>query len=487
MTTIVYGGSLAALVACDQLTGAGHPVTLVTPTSRLGGHFAGERLGDARFDRGLVVFDFGEPNATGFPDPVTYDPDARNDGGRFGNLLASYTASLGISIGRAPGFVMWSDGRLIPDFVCDARLEGVRALPSWLRAHARAELEAMLATDQHAQHVQRQHLAPRDDSASYEVASIANHGAVLHHSCFEPFARKVTGSPSSELLARHARSAWLPLFGTETLAAAFAGGDELLPEIPFHVVRGGAVADLVPAIVRRLEGSPLLTHIVRRACGVHADSAGIRVELDDGAVRGTRLIWGHDLEDLATITGNAPVAPVVRTPVVIVLALVSRAEIAAPDVGTVIVPDDQAMPFRITNQSANAGVPDEALVRLSVEWGGADAPADDDALLALTQAALARVGITTGDAGFVAHRIIRIRRALVLPSADNRDTIHDMRQRIDACGLPIVPVAPAAGFGVASLNDQIVQGMKAARLVFAATGRTVSQADGADGAGAVAA
>ncbi|MCC6927960.1 MAG: hypothetical protein IT359_03105 [Gemmatimonadaceae bacterium] len=36
MTTIIYGGSLSALVAADQLVAAGHSVPLVTPTPRLG-------------------------------------------------------------------------------------------------------------------------------------------------------------------------------------------------------------------------------------------------------------------------------------------------------------------------------------------------------------------------------------------------------------------------------------------------------------------
>lgn len=487
MSTIVYGGSLAALVAADQLTAAGSPVTLVTPSAHLGGHFAGARLGDARFDGGLVIFEYGALNASGFPDPVTYNPDVRNDCGRFGNVLASYTASLGISLERVPGFMMWTNGTLIPDFVFDTRLDGLRELPPWLREHASADVDALLANDEHPLHARRKYLEPRYGSLSYEEASLANHGAVLHHTCFEPFARKVTGHSTSEVLALYSRAAWLPLFWPETLAAAFAGGDDLLPDMPFHAARGGAVADIVTAIVRRLEATALLTRVVRPARGVHEDAHGIRLDLSDGSVRGTRLIWGHDLEELAMITGNAPDAPVVRAPVTIVLALVSRSEIAAPQLGTVIVPEDHAMPYRITNQSTNAGVPDESLVRLSIEWGGGDAPADDDALLALTQAALARIGMTNADAGFVAHKIMRIPRALVLPSADNRDTILGMRQRVEATGLPILTVAPAAGFGVASLNDQLVQGMKAARLALESAASAVPQADGAGATSAVAA
>ena len=487
MSTIVYGGSLAALVAADQLTAAGETVTLVTPTPHLGGHFAGTTLAGSRFDGGLVIFEFGALNSGGFPDPVTYSPDVRNDCGRFGNVLASYTASLGITLERIPDFRMYMDGVLIPDFVFDMCLRGVRALPAWVRDHAAAEVQAILAADEHPLHARRKYLEPRYGSLSYEEASLANHGAALHLSCFEPFARKVTGHSTREILALYSRAAWLPLFWPETLAAEFAGDENLLPEMPFHAARGGAVADLVQALVRRLEVAPTLTRRVAPVRGVHADQGGVRLLLDDDAITAQHLVWGHDLEELATLTGEAPVTPIVRAPVTIVLALVSRGDIAAPEIGTVILPDDHALPYRITNQSTNAGMPDESLVRLSIEWGGADAPTDDDALLALTQAALARVGITGHDAGFVAHKIQRIPRALVLPSADNRDAILAMRQRVESTGLPILPVAPAAGFGVASLNDQLVQGMKAARLVIESNARALPQADGADVTSAVAA
>jgi hypothetical protein len=150
-----------------------------------------------------------------------------------------------------------------------------------------------------------------------------------------------------------------------------------------------------------------------------------------------------------------------------VLARVARGDIAAADLGTVILPEDHALPYRITNQSANAGVPEQPFVRISVEWGGADAPNDDDALLALTQAALARIGMTNADAGFVAHRVVRIPNALVLPSASNREALLSMRRRVESTGLPIQTVAPAGGFCVASLNDHLVQGMKAARRITA--------------------
>jgi hypothetical protein len=471
VSTIVYGGSLAALVAADQLAEAGEAVQLVTPSPHLGGHFAGVLLGGVRFDAGLVIFEYGALNSGGTPDPLSYDPDARNDCGRFGAVLTSYTESLGIALERVPAFRMWFDGARIPDFVFDTRLEGLRALPRSLREHARAELEMLVSRGEHPLHARRKYREPRYRSVSYEDASIANHGAVLHHSCLDPFARKVTGRPTGELLALYSRAAWLPLFWPETLLAALDGDPAPLPDIPFHVSRGGAVADVTAAIVARLSASPRVTHTVAPVQALSAAGDGIRMQVEGRTLHGTHLVWGHDVDELdRLITGEAGPA-VTRAPVTIVLAQVPRADVADPAVGTLILPGDRALPYRIANQSTNAGTPDASLVRISVEWGGADAPSGDDALLAVTQGALVRTGITHADAGFVSHRILRIPKALVVPSASNRDTMLTARTRVEASGLPILPVAPAAGFGVASLSDQLVQGMKAARQAMGATAR----------------
>jgi len=480
VTTIVYGGSLAALVTADQLAAAGSPVMLVTPTPHLGGHFAGTRLGGARFDAGLVIFEYGTLNAQGLPDPLSYDPDVRNDCGRFGRLLARYTESLGIAMHEVPPFRLWAHDRLIPDFVFDTRLDGLRELAPAQRESVQRELTGIVASGEHPLHARRKYREPRYQTLSYAEASRANHGATLHDDCFEPFAQKVTGRSSTELLALYSRAAWLPLFWPETLATALAGGGASLPPTPFHVIRGGAVADLVATLVARLAASPYVRHVVAGVTGLRADRAGVSLDLAEGSARGNALVWGHDLEELARLTTTHEPAKVERASVAIVLARVRRTLVADADLGTVILPGDRSLPYRITNQSTNAGVPDEPMVRLSVEWSGGDAPADDAALLRASTEALSRVGMTVIHPDVADHKILRIRKALVVPNAANRDAIASMREAVAANRLPFLTVAPAAGFGVASLNDQLVQGMQAARRILVGEADVaVPPADGA--------
>jgi len=467
MSTMVYGGSLAALVAAERIASAGHCVTLVTPSPHLGGHFAGVQLGEARFDAGLVIFEFGALNSEQAPDVASYDRDVRNDCGRFGSVLAGYAESMGVTLSRIPRLQMWSERGLIPDFVFDTRVEGVRALPIWLREHARTEIDAIVAGGEHPWHARRKYREPGYEHLSYESASLANHGVLLHTCFLEPFARKVTGRSSAELLALYSRAAWLPLFWPETLKRAFDGATALLPDMPFHVARAGAVSDLVRAIALRIRTHPSIDHKIATITGVHAARDGVDLTTADGTLRATRLVWGHDLDALAHAVGVPSAEEIERSRVVIAIATVARGDVADPSLGTVMLPQDPALPYRITNQSTNAGVPDEPFVRLSVEWGADNAASDDHALLAGTRDALARVGMTAPDAEFVQHKVLRIARALVIPNAANRARIVRVRDDIEGLGLPLHLVAPSAGFGVASLSDHLVQGLQVERLVAA--------------------
>ncbi len=480
MTHLVYGSSLAALVAAERIAAGGEDVTWVTPTPHVGGHFAGTTIGGARCDAGLVIFEYGTLKVQESPDPLTYDPDVRNDCGRFGRILTAYTESLGITLERIPAFRMWTGESLIPDFVFDICLDGFAALPAPLAQRAADDVRRILDAGEHPLHARRKYLEPRYRDLSFDEASRANHGATLHDAFFEPFARKVTGHSSASILALYSRAAWLPLFWPETLRESLAGGTPQLANTPFHVARGGAVGDLVTALSRRVIDSPRVRRLIGPARAIRSTRTGILLDIEGTECRGESLVWGHDLDALTTLTAAGPSRDVARAPVTIVIARVPRAQVADESLGTVIIPAAHSLPYRITNQSTNAGIPDEAFVRLSVEWGGADAPADDAALLAATREALRRVGVTHDRAEFADVKIMRIPRALVLPSAGSRDALLGMRRDVDALGLPIVTVAPAAGFGVASLNDQLVQGMKAAQQALMGIDTSaVPQADGA--------
>lgn len=464
MPTVVSGGSLAALVSALQLADAGEPVVFLSPSSRLGGHFGGTSIGDHPFDVGLVIFEFGTFNAESDPDVREYDADVRNDCGRFVRPLERWVRGLGIELHRTPRFTLWHDGRRIPDFLFDTRVDGIGALPVPMRARIDAELQEQAAGGAGRLHARLKYEEASYASRDLASASRANHGATLHDQFIAPFCRKVTGAGPEELLALWSRAAWLPLYWPETALRGARGDAAALADVPFHVVAGGAVRQLVDTIVSKLRAHPLVTMIVGTPTGIEREGARTIVRVGDQRIATRDLVWGGDADALlATLHADA-IEPPSRIPVTVGLALVQRDALREPAIGTTIVPHGDHLPYRITNQSMNAGA-DEALVRISAEWHARYLSGDDATCARALGVALIETGIIDDPAGIEQTKIVRVPRALVLPTAENQRRVLAARDAIRTLGLPVHLVGPAAGFGASSLNDHLVQGLRAAALI----------------------
>jgi hypothetical protein len=127
--------------------------------------------------------------------------------------------------------------------------------------------------------------------------------------------------------------------------------------------------------------------------------------------------------------------------------------------GTLLVPHDTTLPFRVTNQSRAAGDVAE-FSRLSCEWNSEYLPGDAATMEAKARTALGALNIVTDDSAVTDIRVDVFRDALVLPTHANVDVVAS-RTRLLARRFPTVPcIGPAAPFGASSLNDQIIQGLK---------------------------
>jgi protoporphyrinogen oxidase len=464
MAPVVYGGTLAALVAALRLAESGDRVTFVSPSPRVGGHFGGTSIGEHPFDVGLVIFEFGTFNAADEVDVIDYDPDARNDCGRFVRALERWVRGLGVELHRTPRFALWHDGRRIPDFLFDTRIEGLAELPDAMRARIDGELASLAAGGAGALHARYKYADPSYASRDLATASRANHGDTLHDAFVAPFCRKVTGGEPDALLALWSRAAWLPLYWPETALRGARGDADALPDVPFHVVAGGAVRHLVDTISARLRAHPNVRTIVGSATRVERRGATAILHVNDERIETRDLVWGADADALVTAAGAHAVEAPERIPVTVGLALVRRDAIRARDVGTTIVPHGEHLPYRITNQSVNAGA-DEPLVRVSCEWHARCVPGDDASCDAAVRAALVETAMIDDPAAVEQTKIVRVPKALVLPTAGNRERIAGARDAVGALGLPLHLVGPAAGFGASSLNDHLVQGLQAAARI----------------------
>jgi hypothetical protein len=362
----------------------------------------------------------------------------------------------------------------MPDFLFDTKIEGLAWLPATQREGVARELSA-LTVDGGPLHARNKHRDPNYALFDYAQASIANHGETLHNELIAPFCRKITGVEPNELLALWSRAAWLPLYWPETALRGAQGDRRALPDVPFHVIDGGPMRGLIDVILRRLRAQPNVTHLNGAITRIAQTASGIAIEVGDERLTAVSLVWGAEAGPLLEAVGVGTATPLDRSALTVALALVRRDAITCPDVGVTIIPRDETLPYRITNQSASAGELGP-FARVSCEWNTSYIQGDDREVEERMRAALLATGMV-GDDDAVEHvKVIRVAKALALPSAANRVRCETARAAIDALGLPIQVVGPAAGFGVASLNDQIVQALQVAARIDADASSTRSAA-----------
>lgn len=456
---LLPGNNLAVMVAALELAEGGSHVLLASDGKPLGGHFAGLELDGYAFDIGMVFMEKG-CLTTQTADPRTYDPRRRNDCARFFGLVGDFMDSL-VEGRRIPCMEVRQGGRRFPDFILANRLDFLAGQTR--RETLLTELEgASLQADEHASNKVAH---PRFDSLDYASASRFNHGDTLHETCFEPLCRKILGVPGERLLARYHRLGWLPLYYPETLAQYLRQGSSRLAEYPYWTTSEGFVGSLVTRLRARLAAHPRISLLERPLQSLRCAGDCLEIEDDQGQIYyGTQLAVGLAADRLAQLCDLSRPAPREGVSLVVVLGLVRREEIANA-IGCLLVADTEQAAYRITDQDAVAGLdPEWHRVSIEANLGACREryPHAEDYSLALGEE-LKALGVLAQGARMRVLKTLVVRNALPLPTPE--------LLAAPACPEGVNELLPGAeltgsllGFSVASMNDQIIQGLRIARL-----------------------
>ena len=452
---VLLGNNLATLVAAQALACRGQRATVLSEGRPLGGHFAGLQLAEHDFDLGMV---FLERPAHPAPsrDATDYQPGRRNDCARFSGLVADFIEGFAATR-RVTTPQVLIDGRRHADYLIANRLD------AFLGCTLPGPVQAAAAGRTHALHAAHKIDGADYDTLSYADAGAHNHGAALHAHYFERFGHKMADLPGSALLARFHRAAWLPLYYPETLLQAVAGHTAALPEYPFWLPEAGWTGSWVQALRRALAASP---HVRLRAdpvAAVRRTDRGFSVELDGGEVLATgRLFLGTTSERAHALLGLPTPAPPVAASVQLLLGLARQDAIGATP-SCLMVVDPALQSYRLSDLDAGRDAPWHRVVveanadRLARHAAATGRAADE--LLADE----ARILLDAADPQ--ALRVLKsivARQSVALPTLagrraamDNLADVHDAARGIGLSGQLLA-------LGAASMNDQIVQGLKQA-------------------------
>jgi len=449
---LLIGNNFAVLVGAYELALRGHPVTLLTDGKPLGGHFAGMQIDGYGFDIGMVFLEKHETVGDD-PDLRTYDPDLRNDWTRFGNTAGRWMDhQVDLRPVQTPTCLV--QGRIVPDYLISNRLD------AFAGAAAYVDPALTFVDERHASH---KTTAAAFDGLSYAEAAKLNHGEVLHSIFIEPFVRKLLDVSSDSFLARYHRAAWVPLFYPETLAHAQRGELITLPEYKFWTTRNGFVGQLVQNVVDRLVAMRNVTLVTQSVHSLqHEGALWTAVDESGRAWCGEQLALGLTPDRGHTLLGTTPYPPATGTSVTLLFALV-KADAIGQGHGCLMVVDEDYAAYRLCDQDALAALkPDWHRVvleanpnRLAKQYPGQDFGS------ALQQELRSLMAIE-GEGAVRVLKCVTAKNALVLPTGELVKNMAAACSTFAGVTSGATLTGNLLGFGVASLNDQIVQGLKIA-------------------------
>ncbi len=449
---LLIGNSFAILVAAYELARRGQSVTLLTDGKPLGGHFAGMQIDGHGFDIGMVLLE-KHTSVGGDPDLRTYEAGLRNDWTRFGDIAGRWLDGQ-VDLRRVPTPTCLVQGRIVPDYLITNRLDVLAG------ADVPAPVTLQHADECHAYH---KTTAAIYDRLSYAEAAKLNHGEVLHSSFIEPFVRKLLDVSSDSFLARYHRAAWVPLFYPETLARALRGESTSLPEYPFWTTHNGFVGQLVKNLRDRLVGLPNVTLVTQPVQSLQHEGALWTAVVEGGQTWcGEQLALGLTPDRAHTLLGTTQYAPSAAASVTLLFARV-RADTIGQGHGCLMVVDEDYAAYRLCDQDALAGLQPEwhrVVIeanpnRLTKQYPSLDAEA------ALQQELRSLMAIK-GEGAVQVLKCVTAKNALLLPTAELVANMDTARAAFAEAAQGATLTGNLLGYGVMSLNDQIVQGLKIA-------------------------
>ncbi|MFZ4596965.1 MAG: hypothetical protein ACOYOF_22140, partial [Verrucomicrobiaceae bacterium] len=291
-------------------------------------------------------------------------------------------------------------------------------------------------------------------------AARVNHGQALHDHFVEPFVRKLLNVSSAEVLARYHRAAWVPLFHPQTLIEALRGEAANLPEYPFWVPDASHVGSLVTHLIARLvaDGGKVVTQPLSE---LKLQGGRWTVGTQDGAVwSAPHLVLGLSPERARSLIGLPPLAPLAGASVTLLLARVKGNAIGRESPCLMVVDEDHAA-YRLTDQDALAGR-DPSWHRVVIEANPENVArlAPDEPLETVLKRELAQL-LAVDDPGSVqVVKCLTARNALTIPNVVGVTQAANSHASLVEAMSGVALTGALLGYGAASLNDQIVQGLK---------------------------
>lgn len=455
---LVVGGTVAALVAADAIAAAGRPVRLVLPERGVGGGFAARAHEGRTLELGVRLLELAfEDTAAATPALDDYDPATTGHRPWTAVVDAWVRALTGDRLREIGRPAMVLDGRRVDDVLFTVDLT---ALPGELGAAERARMlgevrGALASPGMTGAGVLDPAHVPALATLDLETASLANHGATFHRRIIAPLCDKVLTGGAAAVSAPLRRKVWAPLFHPRTLAEALAGAPVgFRPRRPLHTLDGGGCGLVVDALLDRLRARPTATittggtleHLEARPGG----DVLLRFSGQDD-VQARRPILALSADALFHAAGVPYGVQRVRT----ALAWLEADAADAADVPELVHVLDPSNPVLRVSRGGAAAHPGRALLTVELRHDHPEADLARAAAAGLADAGLLDPGTATTTVTTMA------RPTFPVPDVATLTAFAAARARFATLGLDVELAGGALDVTADTLNDQILQGLRA--------------------------
>lgn len=449
---VVVGGTPAAMAAVDALGAAGVPVRWLAPEKGIGRGFAPMPRDGRTLQLGVRLLELGYEDDAAPPPLADYRPGT--SGHRpFTPLLRAWVEGL---VGErlreiAPPRVAL-DGALHDDYLFTVDLAGVPdALPAAERERIAAEAAAATATLGDAGV-----LADDLGERSLADASCANHGETFHARLIAPLADKFVPGGAGAILADWRRKAWLPLFWPRTVYETFAGAaPSFRPRRTFHELAPGGVGGLIEALEQRIAAHASVERVAVGALAGVEQNGHVRLAFEGGHVEdASRSALGVPAAELQAALGIDAAVERIRT----VIAWIEVDADAVPEGTDLVHVVDPENPVVRVSGGSTTPAPGRRVLCVELRHDLPDGTAAGAAIGGLRDAGL----LKGGDPAPIHEGAMA---TLPLPSAATRARLHAAHAELTARDVDAHLLGGALEPGADSLNEQVVQGLRAAELM----------------------
>ena len=455
--TDVVGNSIASAVAVDRLAAAGVPVRWYRTSRSLSGGFQPLVVDGRRLELGMRVVELSYDSGETVESPSVLDYEPGPHGHRpFLGVVESFIRSLAATdLYSVSAGEVWVNKRRGADLIVAGDLIDLPRLvePDVLRRIA-AEAHAAVATVGPHGLFESGSGSEALMTQSFEAVARAHCGDTFYETILAPLMEAILPGAGGDVIAALHRKIWLPLFHPISVLESASGSLSYRPDRPLYSLHDGGMGKLFDRLEARIGQSELVEIVtiggVDRIEPGEAGSVSF-VESESGEFTAESPIVGLDPIELFTACGAAYSPTRART----AIAWIDCALPTKPLPSVMWMIDADIPAYRVTR---NRGDDDEAqtatwIVELSRS-------ADEDQLVAEAQQVLATLGLTSEPGRAIKSAAID---SFVAPTFSNSANFSAARSVVDDQALPMEIVGGALAFGVDSLNEQIVQGMRAAK------------------------